>query len=98
MEEVWAKKGVQIWNEDRTEGYEFVEDVYPHKPLQSKSIKPLGEAEEPKPNMPVPEWFGKIALQRGELKKYLERNPQDDVSPKPVIKENSHVQDQNDQG
>ena len=47
--EVWAKKGVQIWNEDRTKGYEFVEDVYPHQLIQSKSIKALGDAEEAKP-------------------------------------------------
>lgn len=96
--EVWAKKGVQIWNDDRTEGYEFVEDVYAYQPVQSQSLKALGNAEEPKTGMRVPVWFGDIAFQKGQLKEYLERNPQDNVSTKPGTKEISHVQDQNHQG
>lgn len=51
------KKGDQLWNEDKTEGYEFVEPLSVGQMLVSDHVKPLGASPKPNPHEIIPEWF-----------------------------------------
>lgn len=52
------KKGDQFWNNDKTQGYEFVCDYDGSCPLSSHHISPLGEARKPVIGDTIPQWFG----------------------------------------
>ncbi len=106
MKMVFAYKGSQVWNDEMTEGYEFTRDVYAHETLQAEQLRELGNAPKPESNKEAPRWFPKFTNWQF-FKAYMSKHPEFDggnmfhnenVYLKPVIKENSHVQDQNDQG
>lgn len=73
---LYARKGDQVWNENRTEGYEFTEDIEPCTPVFSRQLKALGDAKPPAAHQAMPEWLGKILVQGG-YKEYTLRHPED---------------------
>lgn len=71
----FAIAGEQIWNADKTQGYEFVLDVNRNEPVYAQSIKPLGEAPAIKEYELIPKWFADIVLVPGGYEEYkLKRN------------------------
>lgn len=63
------KAGTQLWNEDKTQGYEFLIDIYGEIP--SAAVKPLGDAPEPIPHTIRPHWLNR------EIKRHIDEQHRD---------------------
>lgn len=68
----YIKKGDQFWNEDRSEGYEIIEDIKPGTMVIARQFKALGSAPTPLANHPLPEWVLQI-LRPGGVKAYKDK-------------------------
>lgn len=62
MKQPVYKSGAEFWNEDKTQGYALVRDVYAYDPLFLTAwFRPLGSAPEPQAGALLPDWlFGAV--------------------------------------
>lgn len=66
--------GEQFWNEDKTEGYEFIGQYVPNAPVPASAFKELGDAPPLKPMHPAPMWLASIIFRVGGIDEYRQRN------------------------
>lgn len=70
---IFAYKGEQVWNTERTDGYEFTQDIEANTLPRPSQVKALGGAPAPQPNEPMPGWFADIVISPGGMNKYREQ-------------------------
>lgn len=58
------KQGTQIWNDDKTQGYEVTRDINPGEVISASDFMALGDAPKAVPHTVMPKWVFDVLIER----------------------------------